>query len=117
TLRGITGQLRRVLTAELASDEVRAAAASGLAQLAAEHVPGADPDDWHGLAAVSTDTPVFAGDEFVRVSPSKLEAFEESPVDWFIDLVSGSQTSPAMGLGTIVHNAMEHTPDPTIESI
>lgn len=117
TLRGLVGQLRRVLTGTHAGNEARAAAASGLAQLAAEHIPGADPDDWHGLADPSTTKPLFADDDHVRISPSKLEAFEESPLDWFIDRVSGSQSSNAMGLGTIVHSAMEHTPDSSYESV
>lgn len=117
SLRGLVGQLRRVLSGTWAGDEARAAAASGLAQLAAEQVPGADPDDWHGLAASSTIKPLFADDDHVRISPSKLEAFEESPLDWFIDRVSGAQSSTAMGLGTIVHAAMEHTPDSSYDSV
>jgi RecB family exonuclease len=95
----------------------REAAASALAQLAAEKVPGADPADWHGLLEPSTTEPLFADDERVRVSPSKLEAFEQSALDWFIDSVSGTQSSTAMGLGTIVHWAMETATDPAIDSI
>lgn len=117
SLRGLTGELRRTLTETEQSGETRAAAASGLVQLAAEHVPGAHPDAWHGLASPSTEKPLFADADYVRVSPSTIDAFELSPVDWFIDRVSGSQTSTAMGLGTIVHAAMEHAPDSTYESV
>lgn len=116
TLRGLSGQLRRVLTTTGSVVE-RETAASGLAQLAAARVPGADPSEWHGLAEPSTLEPLFAGADRVRVSPSNLEAFEKSPVDWFIDRVSGSQTTNAMGIGVIVHAAMEHAPDSSYESV
>jgi RecB family exonuclease len=53
----------------------------------------------------------------VPVSPSKLDAFETSPLDWFVDSVAGSLSSTAMGLGTIVHWAMETATDPSIDAI
>jgi superfamily I DNA/RNA helicase/RecB family exonuclease len=122
TLRALTGRLRRELTQERRSAVNRAAgdraaAASALARLALERIPGADPGDWHGLVDVSTTDPIFADDEQVPVSPSRLEAFEESPVDWFIDSVSGTQSSTAMGLGTIVHWAMETATDSTVDAV
>jgi superfamily I DNA/RNA helicase/RecB family exonuclease len=117
SLRALTGRLRRELAKERRTDAERAAAASALSRLALEQVPGADPADWHGLVEVSTTHPVFAEDEQVPVSPSRLEAFEESPVDWFIDSVSGTQSSTAMGLGTIVHWAMETATDSSVEAV
>lgn len=117
SLRSLTGRLRRELAQERRSPTERAAAASGLSRLALEQLPGADPGDWHGLIAVSTSDPVFSDDEQVPVSPSRLEAFEQSPVDWFIDSVSGTQSSTAMGLGTIVHWAMETATDSTVEAV
>jgi RecB family exonuclease len=53
----------------------------------------------------------------VGVSPSKLEAFEASPLNWFIDVMSGTQSSTAMGLGTIVHWAMETATDPSVDAL
>ena len=117
SLRALTGRLRRELVQERRTGAERAAAASALARLALERIPGADPEDWHGLVEVSTTDPVFADDEQVPVSPSRLEAFEDSPVDWFIDSVSGTQSSTAMGLGTIVHWAMETATDSTVEAV
>ncbi len=117
SLRALTGRLRRELADERRAGADRAAAASALARLALERIPGADPGDWHGLLDLSTTEPVFADDEQVPVSPSRLEAFEESPVDWFIDSVSGTQASTAMGLGTIVHWAMETATDSTVEAV
>jgi superfamily I DNA/RNA helicase len=117
SLRGITGRLRRELTAPRKPERERAAAASALARLASEQVPGASPDDWHGLEEVSTTAPLFGVDDPVPVSPSALSSFEDSPVDWFIESISGSEPSTAMAVGTIVHWAMEHATDPTVDTV
>jgi superfamily I DNA/RNA helicase/RecB family exonuclease len=116
SLRGLTGRLRREATRARSLSE-REAAASALARLAAERVPGASPDEWHGLIEPSTIEPIFGEEDTVPVSPSRLEAFEDSPVDWFIDSVSGTQSSTAMGIGTIVHWAMEHATDPRVDTV
>ncbi|PRY69442.1 superfamily I DNA/RNA helicase [Glaciihabitans tibetensis] len=121
SLRGLTGRLRRDLVqpgrsvTRAASD--RAAAASALARLAAEHVPGADPAQWHGLLEPSTTEPMFGEEEKVPVSPSRLERFEDSPLDWFIETIAGSESSTSMGLGTILHWAMETATDPSIDRL
>jgi RecB family exonuclease len=117
SLRGLTGRLRRELVQPGRSSADRAHAASALARLAREKVPGADPDDWHGLLPISTDAPIYLDDERVPVSPSRLERFEESPVDWFIETVSGSQSSTAMGMGTILHWAMETAESPDLDAL
>ena len=65
----------------------------------------------------STTEPLYTEDDAVPVSPSKLELFEESPLDWFIETVSGSASSTAMGLGTIVHWAMETATDPSVDAL
>lgn len=114
TLRGIVGKLRRQLADSRGTD---LAAAANLAFLAEEGVAGADPDDWHGVLDSSDERPLFLDDEPVPVSPSRLGSFEESPLDWFIDSVSGTQSSTAMGLGTIVHWAMETAAEPAAEAV
>jgi superfamily I DNA/RNA helicase/RecB family exonuclease len=116
SLRSLTGRLRRELVYSGTGQDAQGAAAA-LARLAAERVPGADPADWHGLLDPSTLDPMFSDEEEVPVSPSRLEAFEDSPLDWFIDTVSGTQSSTAMGLGTIVHWAMETATDHSIDTI
>ncbi len=105
TLRGLTGHLRR----RLAEDGDRRAAAA-LARLAAAEVAGADPSEWYGLLPPSTDEPLVDPadtDAVVRVSPSKIESFEQSPLVWFVDQVAGGSKSVAAGIGTIVHAVME----------
>jgi superfamily I DNA/RNA helicase len=112
TLRDLVGRLRGKLAAHPDPD-----LAASLALLAASGIPGADPAEWHGLAAASTTAPLYADEETVPVSPSKLGAFEDSPVDWFIESVSGTQSSTAMGIGTILHWAMETVRDPDADAV
>jgi superfamily I DNA/RNA helicase/RecB family exonuclease len=115
SLRALTGRLRRELTSADATSSVvalprREAAASALARLAGEGIPGATPADWHGMLPPSTDEPLFDlsdGNARVPISPSKLEKFEESPLNWFIDLVADESPSVAMSIGNVVHWAME----------
>lgn len=117
SLRGLTGRLRRELVRDVVRGRNTAPAASALARLAAERVPGADPSEWHGLIELSTTEPLYGDDELVPVSPSKLERFEESPLDWFVESVAGSEPSTAMGLGTILHWAMETATDTSVDTL
>ena len=112
TLRGLVARHRRILTS---SDDAhaRAEAAGQLAMLAAADVPGADPDDWYGVRPPSTTKPLRdleAGP--ARVSPSRMEAFEECGLGWAIDSLGGNTvTAPSAGIGTILHAALERHPD------
>ncbi len=107
SLRGLTGRLRRTLTSTDVSERERSNAAAALARLAEERVPGAAPAEWQGLLPVSTEVALFDGADHVPVSPSRIDAVIESPFDWFIDTVAGSEPGLAMTIGTIVHWAME----------
>ena len=54
----------------------------------------------------------------VPVSPSRLESFEESPLDWFLDTDRRlRRRASAMNVGTILHWAMETATDPTVDAI
>lgn len=119
SLRRLVGRLRRELVDDdrVARDRDKAEAALALARLAAERVPGANPETWWGLLAPSTEAPLFDDDETVPLSPSKLEAIERSPLDWFLDTVAPGETGPAMGIGTIVHWAMETAREPEVDAI
>lgn len=116
TLRGMTGRLRRILTSRGVDRRTRDAAAATLARLAADGIPGASPDEWHGLLPPTTDAPLFA-DVPVPVSPSRLERFEESPLDWFLETVGGSSSTTLMDVGTILHWAMETAPSPDADAV
>ncbi|PPI56325.1 UrvD/REP family ATP-dependent DNA helicase [Rathayibacter toxicus] len=112
TLRGAVARLRRAATTPGSADAP--AAIRGLRALALAQVPGADPSSWAGVLEPSTREPLFDREDPERpvsVSPSRLETFERSPLDWFIDAVSGSTTSAATGIGTLVHWVLENARD------
>ena len=126
SLRGMAGSLRRRV---VTSNDPEAA--SALARLAAEGVPGADPAEWYGTLAPSTERPLVdleappapateGGDPVapaVSVSPSRIGTYEECPLHWFVQTFGGGAPSPAMGIGTIVHDAMEHATAIDVESL
>jgi len=119
SLRRLVGRLRRELTDgdRVARDRDRAEAALALARLSAERVPGANPESWWGLLTLSTEAPLFECDETVPLSPSKLEAIERSPLDWFLDRIAPGESSPQMGIGTIVHWAMETADQADVDDV
>ncbi|KJL24002.1 DNA helicase II [Microbacterium oxydans] len=116
TLRGLVARHRRVLTT-VSAEPVRRVAAAQLAVLAREGVPGAAPEEWYGVTPVSTDAPLrdlaVAG---ARVSPSKMESYEECGLNWVVSALGGDTVMPpTAGIGTIVHEAMERVPDGDLE--
>lgn len=113
TLRGLVSDLRRALTEGTDGP----GAARELAILAREGVPGADPAQWYGAAEPTTAAPLVDPHErAVRVSPSRMETFEECGLDWAIRALGGdTAASPSSGLGTILHAALETAPDGDLE--
>ncbi|WP_343999775.1 ATP-dependent DNA helicase [Microbacterium paludicola] len=118
TLRGLVARHRRTLT-ESADARERVEAAGQLSMLATAQVPGAAPDEWYGVLAPSTDRPLRDLDAGpARVSPSRMEAFEECGLGWVIDGLGGSTvTPPSAGIGTILHAALERFPDGDLEGL
>jgi superfamily I DNA/RNA helicase/RecB family exonuclease len=115
SLRGMTGRLRGIVAA--GDNERRTAeAASSLAALADEGVPGADPAEWHGLLPMSTTGPLYEGDQ-VPVSPSALEKLVESPLDWFLEMIAGGESGVVANVGTILHWAMETSVDHSADAL
>ncbi|WP_083396450.1 UrvD/REP family ATP-dependent DNA helicase [Frigoribacterium sp. MCBA15_019] len=119
SLRGLVGHLRHVLVSSphgpRADDAVEA-----LARLAHEGVAGASPDDWYGLLEPTTVEPLIdldAPEAHVPVSPSQLGSFEECPLHWFVDRFGGSPPNAAMGLGTVLHDVMEHAEGTDVDSL
>ncbi len=116
TLRGLVARHRRMLTTTV-SEPVRRAAAAQLAVLAREGVPGADPAEWYGITPPSTQAPLrdlaVTG---ARVSPSKMESYEECGLNWVVSALGGDTVMPpTAGIGTIVHEAMERVPEGDLE--
>jgi len=113
TAAALVAELRAVAAS---SDDpaLREAACQRLARMAAG-APGApktdaaDPDRWWGLAPLSEPAPLTAPGELVRVSPSKVQAFDACALRWLLDSAVGlsSSTGPAQVLGSLVHALCE----------
>jgi superfamily I DNA/RNA helicase len=122
TLRGLVARHRRVLTSAVdtpVGDAERTASAGQLRILAEAGVAGADPDDWYGIAPASSTAPLrdLTADP-VKVSPSRLEAFEECGLNWVVSSLGGDTVAPpSAGIGTIVHEAMEKVPDGDLDAM
>ena len=115
TAAALVAELRR--TAAATDDPVlREAAVRRLAAMAgartALDVPRAlpaEPGRWWGLAPLSDDSPVVGDGETVRVSPSKVEAFDTCALRWFLRSAVGvsGETGPPQVLGSLVHALAE----------
>ena len=113
TLESLVADLRSVLSDVSAPIPVREAAAQRLALLAdwrtADGVvvaPGADPSRWWGLLdRTDPGVAMLDPDRPVPLSGSSLTAIDTCPLRWFLEheARARSQTSTAMGFGTLVH--------------
>jgi superfamily I DNA/RNA helicase/RecB family exonuclease len=114
SLPELVAELRRVACDPGSDDDPgsdggrRARAAAGLARLAAAGVPGAHPDSWYGLAAVSTETPLRPDTEPARVSPSVVELVSSCPLRWLLTRHGGDDVRelPAV-TGSLVHGLVQ----------
>ena len=67
-------------------------------------VPGAAPDDWYGLAPLSTEAPLRAPGEVVPVSPSDVEKILRCPLRWMFERHGGAEVGALSAVtGTLVH--------------
>ncbi|WP_406072703.1 ATP-dependent helicase [Micromonospora sp. NBC_01638] len=106
TLPALVAELRTAITDPAAPAVRRRAAAAELARLAAAGVPGAHPDDWWGLRALSDDRPLVDDGDPVRVTPSAMESALRCSLRWLLERHGGSgPTSTAQGVGNLVHAA------------
>ncbi|RQX06178.1 ATP-dependent DNA helicase, partial [Micromonospora inaquosa] len=106
TLPALVAELRTAITDPAAPAARRRAAAAELARLAAAGVPGAHPDDWWGLRALSDDRPLVDDGDPVRVTPSAMESALRCSLRWLLERHGGSgPTSTAQGVGNLVHAA------------
>jgi ATP-dependent exoDNAse (exonuclease V) beta subunit len=109
-LPGLVAELRAVACAPDEPEPQRRAAASELARLSHAGVAGADPDEWWGLAELSTDAGV--ADVPVRVSPSRVESFLSCELRALMkDLGVADDKAIAASLGIVVHDLASRAPD------
>ncbi|HSY14706.1 MAG TPA: ATP-dependent DNA helicase [Jatrophihabitantaceae bacterium] len=110
-LPGLVAELRAVCCDPVAGVEDRRVAAAELARLAAAGVPGADPDDWWGLAGISGDGPVADPRHPVSVSPSRIESFLRCELRTLLqDLGARDGDAVSASLGTLVHDVAATAP-------
>ena len=116
-LPGLVAELRAVVCDPAAPTDHRRAAAGELARLAGAGVPGADPDQWWGLAALSTEAGVADADRPVRVSPSRVESFLDCELRSLLESLGvRDDAAVAASLGSEVHRLAEAaTDDQTLE--
>src|SRR5262249_4776613 len=107
-LAELVGELRRAVCDPDTAAPRRRAAAAQLARLARAGVPGANPDEWAGLAAPTTDGPLRPPDEPVTVSPSAVELISTCGLRWFLERHGGRDAAelPAV-TGILVHALTE----------
>ncbi|MDJ0395222.1 ATP-dependent DNA helicase [Rhodococcus sp. G-MC3] len=87
----------------------RTRAARQLARLAAAGVKGAHPDEWFGVAGVSTSAPLWAPDDGpVPLSPSTVEQLTTCPLRWMLDRHGGNDGATTHAVtGTLVHTLVQ----------
>jgi superfamily I DNA/RNA helicase/RecB family exonuclease len=116
TLRGLVGKYRRQLASIPADSQnqqdlqKRAELAANLARLAEAGVPGAHPDQWYGIAPISSTQPLFeftTDSERIPIYPSQLEAFVTCPLHWFLGSHGANEGDFSASVGILVHSAME----------
>ena len=103
TLSSLVADLRRRL---LAADKATAASsATALARLAAEKVPGTDPQQWWVHRALTDHRSLRRPEQQVRLSPSKVESFGDCQLRWALTSAGGDAPSRgSANLGTLIHD-------------
>ena len=103
----VVGRLRAVVCAPAGSvdEDRRVCAAEQLGRLAAAGVPGADPQQWHGIGEISTTEPLWSGeDHTVTLTPSTVQMLADCPLRWLAERHGGTETRGLNStLGSVVH--------------
>jgi superfamily I DNA/RNA helicase/RecB family exonuclease len=117
-LRGLVARLRSRLEETARDGAPDAAAAHTLARLGAAGVDGADPVQWHGLAAPSTDEALWPAEARVPVSPSRIELAATCALRWALESAGGTPVSTReQSLGTLIHAIAQDHPSGTYEEL
>jgi superfamily I DNA/RNA helicase/RecB family exonuclease len=108
TTGGLLAELRHA-AAHAEDPALREVAARRLAALVRQGVPHADPSTWWGTAELSDDRPLVGEDETVRVSPSRVEAFDTCQLRWLLESAVGlaGTSGPKQMIGNLLHALAE----------
>jgi superfamily I DNA/RNA helicase/RecB family exonuclease len=103
----LVGRLRAVVCAapDAVDDAVRVCAATQLARLALSGVAGADPAQWYGMTPLSSDEPMWNGDDHVvTLSPSTLQTLTDCPLRWLLERHGGTDGRDVRSaVGSLLH--------------
>lgn len=103
----LVGRLRSIVCSAqgVIGDAEKACAAAQLARLAEAGVHGADPTSWYGMRDLSSDQPLWGGDDHVvTLSPSTLQMLSDCPLRWLLERHGGSAGRDVRStLGSLVH--------------
>lgn len=103
----LVGRLRAVVCAApgTVDDIEKSCAATQLARLAAAGVHGADPGSWYASRELSTEEPLWEGDDHVvSLSPSTLQMLSDCPLRWLLERHGGARGRDVRSaLGSLVH--------------
>jgi superfamily I DNA/RNA helicase/RecB family exonuclease len=103
----LVGRLRAVVCAapDAVDDAVRVCAATQLARLAQAGVAGADPAQWYGMTPLSSDEPLWNGDDHVvTLSPSTLQTLTDCPLRWLLERHGGTDGRDVRSaVGSLLH--------------
>ncbi len=110
SLPALVASLRSAAADTSKPDQLRAAAAARLAELAAVGVRGAHPSHWYAMTQLSDAGPVAGlgqrALERARLSPSQVESFTRCGLRWLLEVAAGARSPDvARGLGTVIHAA------------
>ncbi len=68
-------------------------------------MPGADPQHWYGMRPLSTDAPLWSGeDQVVTLSPSTLQTLVDCPLRWLLERHGGTDGRDVRSaIGSLLH--------------
>lgn len=82
-----------------------------LARLSRAGVGEADPHTWYGSAEVSSEEGLWAPDDTVNVSPSKVEQVHRCSLRWALESAGGTGASAlSQSVGTLIHDIARELP-------
>ncbi|WSY64421.1 ATP-dependent helicase [Nocardia sp. NBC_00881] len=108
-MHSLVAELRGVVCDPQADPQRRRRAAHQLARLADAGVRGTHPDDWYGIAELSSQRPLWAEDEgAVGLSPSTVELLRTCPLRWALERHGGTDgDNPHAVKGNLVHTLVQ----------
>ncbi len=113
-MRGLISLLRAELMGALedANTKIAAERAQLLKYLAFQGEVLASPTSWFGVSQVSTATPLYANQELVPLSPSKVESASRCALRWSLES-SGGQPASALhqNVGVLIHKIASDFPN------